>query len=96
MKTNYKILLCIALLIPSISYADWNWALWPWTANGPDLVTTGDVQSRSDRQRVGGSALILKSDGAIDEPSIPANAINKPSETGPDNKIFDGKVKLNQ
>ena len=55
----------------------------------PDLITTGSANP--DRRRVAGSALILKSEGKIDDASIPANAINQPDASVPENKIFDGK-----
>jgi hypothetical protein len=96
MKT-LKLLLCIAMLIPSISFAEgWNWGSWPWTdaTNAPGLTTTGGSTSGNpDRTRVAGSAIILKTTGQIDDSTIPV----VPEVVGevPNNTITDVKPVTN-
>jgi hypothetical protein len=52
------------------------------------IVLADHVQpANPDRTRVAGSALILKSDKVIDEPSIPSNAISKSEAVAPANKV---------
>lgn len=79
MSISFLTIPCQAVTAPGI----------PVVVTTPDLITTGSANP--DRRRVAGSALILKAEGKIDEASIPANAINQPDASVPENKIFDGK-----
>jgi hypothetical protein len=55
-----------------------------------DPVTTAGANP--DRRRVAGAALIMESDGTINEPSIPFNAIKPTSASVPQNTIIDGTL----
>jgi hypothetical protein len=92
-----KLLLCMALLVPTVSFAGGWWPSWLWfggAATAPGLANSdanpGFNNANPDRRRVAGSALILESDGTINEPSIPNNAINKTDVSPPQNAIFKG------
>lgn len=94
---KFKLLLCIALLVPTVSFADEWWPSWLWfggATTAPGLADAdanpGFNKANPDRRRVAGSALILESDGTINEPSIPADAINKTDVSPPQNAIFKG------
>jgi hypothetical protein len=55
-----------------------------------DPVTTNSANP--DRRRITGAALILESDGTINEPSIPFNAIKPTSASVPQNTIVNGEL----
>jgi hypothetical protein len=55
-----------------------------------DPVTTAGANP--DRRRVAGAALIMESDGTINEPSIPFNAIKPTSASVPQNTIVNGEL----
>lgn len=58
-----------------------------------DPVTTGgNTGANPDRRRVAASALIMESEGLINEPSIPFNAIKPTSASVPQNTIIDGTL----
>lgn len=63
------------------------------TVTAVDLVTTGAVTSANpDRRRVAAAALIMESEGTINEPSIPMNAIKPTPASVPENTIVDGEL----
>lgn len=96
MKTT-KFLLCAMLIVPSVSFADF----WSWTGLGgeplatvvgaPELASEGGT-ANPDRRRVAGSAILLKTEGAVVDGSIPSLAPAPIQDPEKMNKIFDGNV----